>query len=271
MHDITVHAEFNYTGAMTTRPRFYANDQSRDQVARDPRVMPIIDGRSRLDPPSLSREGFALFDCASEVTDFRDAPAVARVYPAEIQQFMLELTGADAVVVSGPPILRWGERSPEAGTRDNSRAARLVHIDVSDSAAAEFAQRAAPPDARPFRRVAQHNIWRTFSGPPQDVPLGVCDARTVAASDLIPADAMFDRDGDIRWSFESLLLRHSPAHRWFFFSDMTRDEALVFKRHDTDLNVPHHVPHSAFSDPRAPAGCTPRASVELRTIAYWFA
>jgi hypothetical protein len=30
------------------------------------------------------------------------------------------------------------------------------------------------------------------------------------------------------------------------------------------------VPHSAFSDPRVPAGGVPRASVEMRTIAYWF-
>jgi hypothetical protein len=270
MHDIRVHAEINYTGAMSTRPQFYANDRSLDRVTLDPRVVPIVDGRARLDRPTLAREGLALFECETEVTDFRDAAEVGRIYPSEIQQFMLELTGADAVVVTGPPILRFGERSSEAGSRDNSRAARLVHIDVSDSAAAEFAHAAAPKDARPIRRCAQHNIWRTFSGAPQDVPLAVCDARTVGRDDLIPADAMFDRDGAVRWSFEALLLRYSPAHRWYFFSDMTPDEVLVFKRHDTDLREPHHVPHSAFSDPRVPAGCTPRASVEMRTIAYWF-
>jgi hypothetical protein len=81
---------------------------------------------------------------------------------------------------------------------------------------------------------------------------------------------MFDRDGRVQWSFEALLLRYSPAHRWCFFSDMTPDEVLVFKRHDTDSREPSGVPHSAFSDPRAPADCAPRASVEMRTIAYWF-
>lgn len=270
MHDITVHAEINYTGAMSTRPQFYANDPSLDRVTLDPRVVPIVDGRSRLDLPQLTREGLGLFEWGSEVTDFRDAEEVARVYPAEVQQLVLHVTGADAVVVTGPAILRFGERSSEAGSRDNSRAARLVHIDTSDVTAEQHARDAAPKDARAIRRCAQHNIWRTFSGPPQDVPLAVCDARTVAKDDLVPADAMFDRDGKVRWSFESLLLRYSPAHRWFFFADMTQDEVLVFKRHDTDLREPHHVPHSAFSDPRAPVGCTPRASVEMRTIAYWF-
>lgn len=271
MQNTTVHAEVNYTGAMSTRPQFYANDQSRDRVTLEPRVVPIVDGRALPEPPSLSREGIELFACRTAVAEFRDAAEVSRIYPAEIQDFMWKLTGADAVVVTGPAILRFGERSAEAGSRDNSRAARLVHIDTSDAAAEEFALAAAPKDPRAIRRVAQHNIWRTFSGPPQDVPLAVCDARSVMPSDIVPADAMFDQGGTIRMSFESLLVHYNSAHRWFFFSDMTPNEVLVFKRHDTDPSEPHHVPHSAFSDPRVPANCAPRASVEMRTIAYWFA
>jgi hypothetical protein len=270
MAEPTVYAEVNYTGATSARPQFHANDKSLDRVALDPRVVPIRDGRTHTDPPTLAREGIELFQCKTAVPEFRDSESVAKIYPNEIQRFILELTGADAVVVTGPPILRFGERSPEAGTRDNSYAARLVHIDTSDATAREFALAAAPKDARPFRRVAQHNIWRTFSGPPQDVPLAVCDARSVASEDLVPADANFDREGQVRWSFEALLLRYNPAHRWFFFSDMTRDEVIVFKRHDTDPGEPLHVPHTAFSDPVAPVACTPRASVEMRTIAYWF-
>jgi len=52
---------------------------------------------------------------------------------------------------------------------------------------------------------------------------------------------------------------------------MQRDEVIVFNRHDSDPNEPHHVPHSAFTDPRGQAGtAAPRASIEMRTIAYWF-
>lgn len=265
-----VHAEVNYTRAMSARPAFHANDKSLDRVPLDPRVVPIRDGRSESERPRLTREGIELFECKSAIADFRDAQAVASLYPQETQRFIHELTGADAVVVTGPAILRFGERSPEAGSRDNSYAARLVHIDSSDATARQFARDAAPKEARPTKRIAQHNIWRTFSAPPQDVPLAVCDARSVSEDDLVAADALFDKDGQIRWSFEALLLRYNPAHRWYFFSDMTREEVLVFKRHDTDRSQPLHVPHTAFTDPRAPAACTPRASVEIRTIAYWF-
>ena len=46
MHDVTLHAEINYTGAMATRPRFHANDRSLDRVALDPRTVPISDARA---------------------------------------------------------------------------------------------------------------------------------------------------------------------------------------------------------------------------------
>jgi hypothetical protein len=267
----TLCAELNYVAAMSERPQFHANDQSLDRVALDPRTVPIGDARFARDAPTLAREGLQLFSCPTRVSEFRDTEEVARIYPGEIRQFMQELTGADAVVVTGPPILRFGERSREAGTRDNSRAARLVHIDVSERSAADFASGAAPGGGRAVRRTAQHNLWRTFSPPPQDVPLAVCDARTVAPADLVVADANFDRGGSIVRSFEALLLRYNAAHRWLFFSDMLRSEILVFKRHDTDPQQPHHVPHSAFSDGRVSAQQIPRASVEMRTVAYWYA
>jgi hypothetical protein len=51
---------------------------------------------------------------------------------------------------------------------------------------------------------------------------------------------------------------------------MTREEALVFKTNDSDPRQPHHVPHTAFNDPTCPVGVAPRASIEMRAIAYWF-
>jgi hypothetical protein len=51
---------------------------------------------------------------------------------------------------------------------------------------------------------------------------------------------------------------------------MGRDDVIVFKRHDTDEQAPRYVPHSAFTDSRVLPGGAPRASVEIRTIAYWY-
>jgi hypothetical protein len=97
----------------------------------------------------------------------------------------------------------------------------------------------------------------------------ITDARSVAAEDLVPADAVFDQRDAPEWSFEALVVRHNPAHRWLYFSNMTRDEVIVFKTHDSDAAEPTQVPHSAFDDAACPAGVPPRASIEMRAIAYW--
>jgi hypothetical protein len=267
----TVTGVVNYVRAMTVRPRYYANDHSRDVLALDPRTIQIEDARARTLAPSLEHEGFALLEHKSAVTDFRDAAEVARVHPAEIEQLVQRLCGADAVLVSSPGVLRFSEGSPDSGRLNNSRPARFIHIDVSDATARTFAERALPKVAsQPVRRFAHYNVWRVLSPAPQDVPLAVCEARTLAASDLITADAVFDVPGKPEWSFEGLLVHHSERHRWCYFSGMSPEEVLVFKTNDSDPQEPHHVPHTAFNDPTCPPGVTPRASIEMRAIAYWF-
>lgn len=261
----------NYAAKMSVRPRYHANDASRDVLELEPHRVRIEDARSRDMAPRLDREGIAIVPHTSSVRDFRDSGEVAARHPAEIEQLILELSGAEAVSVTGPGVLRFGERSPESGRLNNSRPARFIHIDTSDKTAAAFAERSRPKGiSRPIRRFAHYNVWRTFSPPPQDVPLALCDARTVEARDLVPADAVFDVVGQPEWSFEGLVIRFNPGHRWLYFSGMTRDEVIVFKTNDSEQGQPSQVPHSAFDDPSCPSGVPPRCSIEMRACAYWF-
>lgn len=260
-----VEAVINYLGAMTARPRYHAQDHSRDNLVLDPRKVSIEDMRAS-DPPALTREGFALVPHKSVVRDFGDDSAQS-IYASEIERLISRTTGAERVVVTGKALLRFGERAPESGRLFNSLPVRFIHIDISDATARAFAERSEP---RKHRRFAHYNVWRVLSEPPQDVPLAVCDARSLAPDDLVEADAVFDMPGQPEWSFEGLLVRHSPRHRWCTFSNMTRDEALIFKTNDSDPAEPHHIPHSAFDDPNCPAGVPPRVSVEARAIAYWY-
>ena len=261
----------NYIAPMAQRPRYYANDHSRDVLDLDPRKIVIEDARTRGTPPTLAREGFEIVAHTSAVGNFKDAAEVARVHPKEIERLLLEVSGADRVVISSPGVLRFGEGSTDAGKYSNSMPARFVHVDISDATAAQFAQRSMPKDiGRPPRRFAHYNVWRAFSAPPQDIPLTVCDARSVTTADLLCADAVFDEKDKPEWSFEGWVVKHSPAHRWAYFSNMSREEAIVFKTNDSDPTQPHCVPHSAFDDPSCPKGAQRRASIEMRGIAYWF-
>jgi hypothetical protein len=257
-----------YAGRSLPRPRYYANDHSRDVLDITPIEMDVTDARPRA--PTLDGAGFTLIAHRSAVADFADRAAVEAVHRPEIVALVQQLSGADLVMVNSPGILRFSERAPQSGVLDNSRPARFAHVDVSDATAAAFAERAAPA-GRALARFVHYNVWRALSPPPQDVPLAVCDARSVAAADLIAADAVFDSPGKPEWSFEGLLLAHAAAHRWHWFPDMQRDEALIFKTHDSDRSRSHCVPHVAFDHAACPAHAPPRVSVEMRALALWFA
>src|SRR5690606_25581946 len=142
-------AKVQYIAAMTQRPRYYANDHSRDVLSLDERVVRIENARLRAQQPTLEEEGFALVPHASSVEDFRNAQEVAAAHPAEIERLIARLSGADAVVVSSPGILRFAEKSPDCGRLNNSRPARFIHIDVADTTAAVLATRACPAGRPP--------------------------------------------------------------------------------------------------------------------------
>ncbi|MGQ0547260.1 MAG: CmcJ/NvfI family oxidoreductase [Betaproteobacteria bacterium] len=65
-------------------------------------------------------------------------------------------------------------------------------------------------------------------------------------------------------------LKYSPAHRWYTFPRMRRDEALVFKVFDsaTDGRA-RFTPHTSFDDPASPPDAYPRQSIEARTLAFF--
>jgi hypothetical protein len=260
-------AQIAYAARSIPRPRYYANDHSRDVLEIDLQPMAITDARAM--NSSVDVEGFALVPHRSAVADFTDAAAVLDIHRAEIAELIQSLSGADAVQVNAPGILRFSEKSGLAGTLNNSMPARFAHVDITDRTAATFAK-SAPPADKLIRRHAHFNVWRAISAPPQDVPLALCDARSVEPDDLIVADAVFDEAGKPEWSFEGWVVAHNLAHRWHWFSDMNRDEALVFKTNDSDPAFARCVPHVAFNDPNCPADAPARASIEMRAVAYWY-
>ena len=267
----TILTRLNYTRPTAERPRFYANDSSRNAISRDRRTIQVEDARLRAQPPSLAQEGFALFPHESAVADFRDPAQLSGIYGPEIERLVTQVCGADQVVICGPVVLRLKEQPPDWSRRNILRPARFVHVDISDSTAAARTERWRPKDNdRSVRRFAYYNVWRALSPPPQDIPLAVCDARTVSHSDLADADSILDTPGEPESSAVVVVVRYNPRHRWSYFPDMSRDEVLVFKSYDSDPGQPCQVPHSAFKDPSCPPGVEHRTSVEMRAVAFWF-
>jgi len=65
-------------------------------------------------------------------------------------------------------------------------------------------------------------------------------------------------------------LKYNPGHRWFYFPEMRRDEALVFKVYDSETDGrARFTPHTSFVDPATPPGSSPRQSIEARAMAFF--
>lgn len=264
-------ADINYIGQMTERGKFHAKDTTRDNLKFDTHVMSIRDARSLPEPPSLDREGFALVKHKSAVTDYHDPDQIGRVYMAEIEDLIQKLTGAVRVVHLGEGgMLRYAERSPRFGTGINTHPARFPHIDFTEKTAPGINEVFGAPveKLKPGQRLVGFNVWRAISGKPQDVPLAVCDARTIERKDLLAADGVYDKGDPSTWlEIEAYAVHHNPAHRWYYFRDMMPDEALVFRSYDSDPEWHGNVPHTAFDDPSCPANVQARVSIEARAYA----
>jgi hypothetical protein len=219
---------------------------------------------------SLDREGFTLASAPTGVRDFYDRGEVQRGYVAEAREMIRSLTGCAATAPLNSPVVRVSSR---VGTRPAGATftGDFAHADFSAQAAEAMVRRNLPPDEAAARlrgpRFAVFNVWRAFSGPPQDVPLALCDARSVAPPDKQYCEiTMKSTAGDLL-TWENITYYHNQAHRWWYCPDMTRDEAYVFRSFDSVHAEP--VPHSAFVNESCPADAPPRASVEVRVFAFY--
>lgn len=229
----------------------------------------IADARAMASPPSIHVEGFELWDAPTSLMDFRDEDAIERRYYGEMEELAKYVTGATGACVfdhavrrreTGRPALNFGRNGDDGPMGAVGR----VHTDYSETSGQKrlqlmIAYNKIQPDKQRFSIV---NIWRSIRDKVLDTPLALCDARTISAPDLVATDLLYgDRTGEI------YLVQPSPLHRWAYFSEMDRHEALVFKQYDSLVSgVARFTPHSAFDLPDIPADAPLRQSIEIRCL-----
>jgi hypothetical protein len=239
------------------------------------RPVPILNARPLA--TNLDREGFVLVSHVSSVADFnliQEDPAVDQHYIDEMTELLRDVTGAAKTFMLGGGKKRFGESAVDKlAPLSNAKPARYPHADNTDSSATALIEMIGAfvddIDLDEYSRYALYNMWRAVSPPPQDVPLAVCDARSVACDHEVTVMAItMERSvGEIRHDTTGYL--YNEAHRWHYYPDMTPDEVIVFKAHDTDASRAGRVPHTAFTDPTIASGVPTRASVEMRGLALF--
>lgn len=266
-----VEAELNYLRAGEGRPVSYTFEPPPGvpwtSGALEPRRVTIRDARplAAAGELSLDKSGFERIEHRSALSDFSDDAAIRSLYYDESAQVLLKATGAEKVVVFDHTL-----RDSLNGSRTTSslrEPVRRVHNDQTFVSGPRRVRDHLPADEAAQRikhRFAIINLWRPLDVVEQ-LPLALCDARSIAANDLVPSDLVYkDKVG------ETFSFTHNPAHRWYYFPKLRPDEALLLKIYDSrDDGTARLTAHTAFEDPTTPEGAAPRRSIELRALVFW--
>ena len=262
-------ATLNYLVPMAGKPVSYTYEPPPGVPWRtglsEPHAVAIRNARQERGAIALDEQGFALVRHRSAVADFYDEAEVRRVLYPEVAQLLTRLTGARRALIFDHNV----RNAAKAGRREDGakEPVRRVHNDFTlrsgpERAAAVLAAAGEEPAAALEGRFALVNLWRPIRGPVEDTPLAVCDARTIAPGDWVPADLVYrDRVG------ETYSVGYNPAHRWYYVPAMAADEALLIKCYDSAADGrARFAAHSAFDDPTSRPDAAPRESIEVRTL-----
>jgi len=231
----------------------------------DPRRITLYNGRPYAADFALDRHGFRFVRHDTKVADFYDEAEIKRVYYPEMEALIKAESGAKRVVVFDHTLRTADDELREA--KNIREVVRRVHNDYTEWSGPQRVRDLLPDEAEELlqRRFAIIQVWRPIRHPVETYPLAICDARTLAEKSLVVSERRYpNRIG------QTYAITYDPAHQWFWFPRMRREEALVFKVFDAMKDGrARFTAHTAFEDPTSPPQARPRESIEIRTLAFF--
>lgn len=266
----SIRADFNYIIDTGIPPVRYIDWPEMAHMAVPPQYqqheMTVCDGRPMRDTFKLDIHGFVFTEHRTQVQDFTSKAQRVNVYDAEVQALIRKHSGAAEVLVFDHTLRVSDEQMQQAlGARPTVKG---VHNDYTEASAARRLRDIigdVEAERRFNKRWAIIQVWRPIRGKVMIDPLGICDGRSIPQKGFILVERRYkDRTGEVYH------IAHDPSHEWFYFPQMERHEALVFKVFDSDASKPSRfTAHSAFDDPASPSSAPPRESIETRAFAFF--
>lgn len=311
--DQTVRHSLYRNGKVLTRRDADGSDAGTEGMVLEKREMTIHDARlyTAEERRTIAKNGFELLNrpLADTGLDFFVHNAVTQKYYPECAEIVQDATGA-AHVFGFDHNIRSAAGKEDGrritGGQEVQEPAHVVHGDYTLTSGPErLRQLANPPSSNDTLRsileegqslVASEladqalkvggrfaiiNVWRNITEEPVAThPLALCDAQSVYPEDLVVFEIHYqDRVG------ENYFSKHSPRHQWYYYPQMTRDEALLIKQWDSAGQLARslggqadasekHTPctfsfHSAFEDAATAPDAPDRWSIEVRCIVLY--
>jgi hypothetical protein len=308
--DDSIESSLYRNGKVYLRRDTDGNDRGMHGLKNVRQSVPVFNARQRDEKPTLHAMGFELLHeaLAEPKLDFFDHEQVVSHYYPHCESIIEAATGAKAFAfdhnLRSAPSKQAKQRI--VGGQHVQEPLQLVHGDYTlTSAPQRLRDLTEPPGINDTLRgvlaadealissdQAQHaledggrfaiiNLWRNIATEPVlSKPLALCDSRSVAPQDLVVFEIHYeDRIG------ENYFAKHTDSHRWFYYPEMSRDEALLIKQWDSsgplaqsegtradasDMSATSTFSyHSAFEDPGTLPDAPDRQSIEVRCIVLY--
>jgi len=242
---------------------------------------------------SLDSTGFQLEHHRSRVANWHDGRQVAQLYYPEINALVKKITGATHAF-SNNHLLRQSEperggNGPLAKLMSQSRGPVLTaHNDFAESygeGIINTVEHGGLPHTQTFglteplmkagisaqelrnSRLMVINTWRSVGPEPlRRFPLAVADRRSVPHECLRSNLIGKTPSGQPRGGIDVYSAHYDPAHRWYYYPEMTPDEVLLWKGYDSAEIPMQATLHTSFEDMNAPDDAAERLSIEVRVL-----
>ncbi|HLJ43644.1 MAG TPA: CmcJ/NvfI family oxidoreductase [Candidatus Binataceae bacterium] len=238
---------------------------TRSGAKPDPRRVTIHNGRPHTSEFELEREGFRFIRHDTKMSDFYDEDEIRRVYYPEMEALIKAESGAKRVHVFDHTLRTADDETREA--KKIREVVRRVHNDYTEWSGPQRVRDLLPAEAEELlkRRFAIIQVWRPIRYPVETYPLAIADARSLSPQNLVISERRAaERVG------QTYAITYNPAHQWYWFPHMRREEALVFKTYESMKDGrARWTAHTAFEDPNTAANARPRESIEIRAFAFF--
>lgn len=231
-----------------------------------PHSVVVSDVSGDEDHYTLDSHGFQYCRSPSDEREFTDDKKIESEYYSECKQLLKDVTGASRVHIFNHKVRRGPTQWHHLGLKNlaNRGPVTKTHVDQSYDGA-ELRLRWELPDEADIlvqKRYQIINVWRPIRTIQKD-PIAVADANSVPDMDLVSAVMVEDDYHGEQW-----VVRHNPAHRWYYKHLLSPEEVLLIKCFDSKETVARRALHSAFEDP-AYQDKESRQSIEVRCLVLY--
>jgi hypothetical protein len=262
----SVTATLNFAFDKSGGGRFSNDDDALIDQHLKPAAVKICNARLLAAAPILEREGMTLTDSPLPPGDWSAPHWVDSIYIPHCLALVQRLTGVQTTLPIYGAIIRMEDPQARASAKA-APPAWFVHIDQPADSIEPFLATLVDADTmKRCKRPVIYNVWRLLTPPPQRTPLAICDQQTIDTADLVEGLTVSAATSESSPYVTSVF---SPDQRWYYFPDMTPNEAIVFKGVDSSDQHPLGCLHCAFEHPNPSAGAVPRISIEVRVVAFY--